>query len=103
MTKERPTYVAPPVSIIPNIDSISPRSKAENVMQELKPTTQEARILRHLLAVGPITQLVALELYRCHRLASRVSALRAMGVPIMSSRRNDPTGVSFHEYSIVPN
>lgn len=68
----------------------------------LGPESQEAKVLFHLLRVGRITQLQALELYRVHRLASRISTLKLRyGVNIQSNSRVDNTGTRYKEYSLV--
>lgn len=82
-------------------DQPSARSFAGIVMHALNPNSQEGKVLLHLIRVGHITQLQALELYRVHRLASRISALK-LGylVDIRSNSRVDATGVRYNEYSL---
>lgn len=80
---------------------MSARSKAGFVMHAINPKSQEGEVLLHLIRVGHITQLQALELYRVHRLASRISALKLKyGVDIQSNRRLDATGTRYNEYSL---
>jgi len=70
-------------------------------MHTVNPKSQEGRVLLHLIRVGSITQLQALELYRVHRLASRISNLKLKhGVNITSNSRLDATGVRYVEYAI---
>lgn len=78
----------------------SARSVAGSVMHEIDPDTQVGKILLHLLRVGPITQLVAGELYRVHRLASRINDLKNLGVTVTSRSLVDATGVRYQEYSL---
>jgi hypothetical protein len=47
-----------------------------------KKSTQEGRILAHLL-IGSITPIDALELYGCFRLAARIHTLRQRGYTIL--------------------
>ena len=80
---------------------VSARSFAGSVMHHVNPNSQEGKVLLHLIRVGSITQLVALELYRVHRLASRISTLKVKyGVNINSNSRLDATGTRYNEYSI---
>lgn len=78
----------------------SPRSVAGSIMHTINPHSQNGKILIHLLKEGFITQLVALELYRVHRLASRISDLKHLGVTIIANYRTDRTGVRYAEYSL---
>lgn len=58
--------------------------------------TQQTRILRHLSDYGSITNLEAVNEYGILHLASRISELRAAGVPILGTtetaknRYNEP-------------
>jgi hypothetical protein len=80
---------------------VSNRSLAGAIMHHVNPKSQEGKVLLHLIRVGSITQLVALELYRVHRLASRVSALKLKyGVSVYSTPKFDATGTRYHEYSL---
>ena len=80
---------------------VSARSHAGSVMHVVNADSQEGKILLHLIRVGTITQLVALELYRVHRLASRISNLKLKyGVAIVSNSRLDATGTRYNEYSL---
>ena len=85
----------------PTQQTHSGRSVAGTLMHELNPVSQNGKILLHLIRVGPITQLVAWELYRVHRLASRISDLKVKGVPISANTKLDATGVRYTEYSIL--
>lgn len=83
------------------VDQTSPRSVAGGVMHDINPKSQNGRILLHLIRLGSITQLVALELYRVHRLASRVSELKLKhGISIRNYTRLDATGVRYTEYCL---
>lgn len=78
---------------------VSARSHAGSVIHLINANSQEGKVLLHLIRVGSITQLVALELYRVHRLASRISVLKLKhGVDIKSNRRLDATGTRYNEY-----
>jgi len=80
---------------------VSARSHAGHVMHSVSLNSQEGRVLLHLIRVGSITQLIALELYRVHRLASRISTLKLKyGVEIISNQRVDATGTRYNEYSL---
>jgi len=79
----------------------SARSHAGSVMHVVNIDSQEGKVLLHLIRVGSITQLQALELYRVHRLASRISTLKLRyGVSINSNSRLDATGTRYNEYSL---
>ena len=80
---------------------VSARSHAGSVMHSVNVNSQEGKVLLHLIRVGSITQLQALELYRVHRLASRISTLKLRyGVNITSNSRLDVTGTRYNEYSL---
>jgi hypothetical protein len=49
-------------------------------------TTQKTMIVAYMKEFGSITQLEAIRDIGCYRLASRISELRNMGVPIESER-----------------
>lgn len=67
----------------------------------VNPDSQEGKVLLHLIRVGRLTQLQALELYRVHRLASRISALKLhYGLEIMARTKRDATGTRYTEYSL---
>lgn len=68
--------------------------------------TQNEKILAHLQEYGSINPLEAKDLYRCMRLASRISDLKRQGYPILSERgksknRNGET-VHFAVYRLIP-
>jgi len=52
--------------------------------------TQTKRILRHLLDIGPINPLQALNLYGCFRLGARIWDLTQVGIKIESNRNPKP-------------
>lgn len=80
---------------------LSARSQAGAIMHVVNPKSQEGKVLLHLIRVGYITQLQALELYRVHRLASRISTLKLKyGVSITANSRLDATGTRYNEYSL---
>lgn len=65
--------------------------------------TQTERIIRHLEAFGSITSLEAMQEYGIMHLASRISDLKKVGVPIRSemikSRNRYGEGTSYVRYS----
>ena len=63
-----------------------------------EPTSQAGQILEHLIRVGPITPLQALELYGCFRLAARIKDLRELGWAIQTGSYRTPTGKSVARY-----
>lgn len=82
------------------IETITPRSFAGHIARTLDPNTQNGKLLIHLLRNDSISQLEATELYRIHRLASRVNDLKNLGVTVTRSTKYDPTGVRYVRYSI---
>lgn len=84
-----------------NAETISNRSFAGHVCRTLNPKAQTGRVLIHLLREGNITQLEANELYRVHRLASRVNDLKNLGVTIQRNTLIDPTGVRYVRYVLA--
>ena len=62
--------------------------------------SQKTLILNHMKKHGDITQLQALELYRVHRLASRIHDLRKDGVQINANTRADATKRLYKSYSL---
>jgi len=64
--------------------SVQPCSAPANDVPRL--TGQNRRILKHLQAGETITQIDALELFGCFRLASRINDLRRAGWNIQSTR-----------------
>ena len=66
--------------------------------------TQTERIIRHLEVFGSITSLEAMQEYGIMRLASRISDLKKVGVPIRSemvkSRNRYGEGTSYVRYSL---
>jgi hypothetical protein len=63
--------------------------------------SQKSLIFNHMQRHGSITQLQALELYRVHRLASRIYDLRVDGKIINGTTKADATGRSYKSYSLV--
>lgn len=82
------------------MEAISNRSFAGHVARTLNPKAQVGRILIHLLREGNISQLEAWELYRVHRLASRINDLKNLGVTIQRNHLFDPTGVRYVRYAL---
>lgn len=68
--------------------------------------TQCEKILAHLREHGSINPLEAKDLYRCMRLASRISDLKRQGYPIISERGKgknaDGETVYFAVYRLIP-
>lgn len=82
------------------LEVISARSVAGHICRTLNPEAQTGKLLIHLLRYGAITQLEANELYRIHRLASRINDLKNLGVTIQRSTLTDPTGVRYVRYAL---
>ncbi len=65
-------------------------------------TTQCEKVLAYMRTFGSITQLQALQDIGCMRLASRISDLKAQGIPIgrriKTSKNRYGESVSFAEY-----
>lgn len=74
------------------------RTIAERVVQALNPKAQVGKLLIHLLRHNSISQLEATELYRIHRLASRINDLKNLGVTVEAHTLIDPTGVRYVRY-----
>lgn len=85
----------------PISENISNRSFAGHVCRTLNPKAQVGKLLIHLLRHEDISQLEATELYRIHRLASRVNDLKNLGVNISRSTKLDPTGVRYVRYALI--
>lgn len=68
--------------------------------------SQNEKILAHLREHGSINPLEAEKLYRCRRLASRISELKGNGYPILSERGKgknaDGETVYFAVYRLIP-
>lgn len=62
--------------------------------------SQNSRILRWLESGRRITPLVALERFRCMRLAGRIYELRGHGYPIEQKMVPTPSGKHVAEYRI---
>lgn len=62
--------------------------------------SQNTQILTHLKTIGPITQLDALCLYGCMRLASRIEELRCRGYSIITVMV-EKGGKRFASYRLV--
>lgn len=80
--------------------SISQRTIAEAIAPAVNPTSQNGKVLGHLLRKGSITQVEAHELYRVYRLASRMNDLKNLGVLVLKNLKIDNTGVRYVEYSL---
>jgi len=63
--------------------------------------TQEALIRTHLEYGGRISQLEALNLFKCLRLASRICNLRRGGLPVQSRRIKLKNGKHVSEYYLL--
>lgn len=71
---------------------------------------QTTQVLTHLRSRDPITgdtagltQLEAIGLYRCYRLAARIHDLRDLGIKITSIRKKDRTGKTYAKYFLASN
>lgn len=84
-----------------NLTPVSTRTVADAVAKSLSPASQNGKLLIHLLRHGNISQLEALELYRIHRLASRIKDLKNKGVSVVHKTLFDPTGVRYVRYALV--
>jgi hypothetical protein len=80
---------------------VSNRSYAGHICRSINPSSQNGKLLIHLLRESSISQLEATELYRIHRLASRVNDLKNLGVVIERTAKVDPTGVRYVRYALV--
>ncbi len=76
------------------------RSEAGSIAHAINPQAQIGKVLIHLLRHDSITQLEATELYRVHRLASRINDLKNLGVTVMKQKMVDATGVRYVRYSL---
>ena len=81
-------------------DIQSARSFAVSVLYRIGTASQNGKILLHLIKAGSISQLEALELYRVHRLASRINDLKNKGVALTAVTLFDLTGVRYVRYSL---
>ena len=63
--------------------------------------SQKSLILNHMRKHGSITQLQALELYRVHRLASRIYDLRLDGHKLRANNLTDATGRTYTSYALA--
>lgn len=86
---------------IENSATVSPRSVADAILKAIGTTSQNGKILLHLLKRGSITQVEAHELYRVYRLASRVNDLKNLGVTLEKATRVDLTGIRYVEYQLI--
>jgi len=80
--------------------TVSARSLAGHVMHTVNPNSQVGKVLLHLIKYGALTQVIAHELYRVYRLASRINDLKNLGVTITTNYKTDSTGTRYVEYSI---
>jgi len=62
--------------------------------------SQRTAILHHLKAGRAITDMQALNLFRCRRLAARIWEIKREGVPVKSELRLMPSGVTVAVYSL---
>lgn len=79
---------------------VSARSHAGSIMHTVNPNSQVGKVLLHLIKYGSLTQVIAHELYRVYRLASRITDLKHLGVAITANYKTDSTGTRYVEYSI---
>lgn len=63
--------------------------------------SQSDQILKYLQEYDHITQLEAIGLYRCFRLAARILDLRKKGHVIETENRRDTTGKPYARYRLV--
>lgn len=63
--------------------------------------SQNNQILKHLIDVGSITFLEAVDLYRVRSLPRRIKDLRELGWPIDSEWRKDTLGQRYTRYSLA--
>lgn len=62
--------------------------------------SQVRKVFNHLACHGSITQLEAHEIYRVHRLASRINDLKRAGIRVRSEMRHDAAGQRYVRYFI---
>lgn len=86
---------------IQNSAEVSPRSFAGAVLHAIGTTSQNGKVLLHLIKRGSITQVEAHELYRVYRLASRINDLKNLGVTLVKNTKVDLTGTRYVEYSLI--
>ena len=67
---------------------------------ELSSETQKQKILKYLQEGETITQLEALKMFKCFRLASRMTDLKKLEVPFDSVMVETPTGKHVKAYYI---
>jgi hypothetical protein len=63
--------------------------------------TQNEKILDHLMKVGSISFVEAVDLYRCRSLPRRIKDLREAGHEIISEWRKDHLGQKYTRYSMA--
>lgn len=76
------------------------RSFAGAVVRRLGTTSQNGKVLLHLIKRGTITQVEAHELYRVYRLASRINDLKNLGIELYRRSKTDLTGTRYVEYAL---
>ena len=86
------------------MEAISNRSYAEVCLQKLQVThkkpCQTQKLLAHLLYIGTITPLTALEQYGIYRLSARINDLRTMGIFIDTNNYRTSGGATVAEYKL---
>ena len=70
------------------------------LVHRLGTTSQNGKVLWHLIKRGTITQVEAHELYRVYRLASRINDLKSLGIVLSTRLRVDLTGTRYVEYAL---
>lgn len=78
----------------------SMRSFAGAVVHRIGNTSQNGKVLLHLIKRGTITQVEAHELYRVYRLASRINDLKNLGIELFARSKTDLTGTRYVEYAL---
>ena len=69
-------------------------------MSTTKTMTQAESIAEHMRTLGPITALIALDLYGCFRLAARIHDLEAQGLEIIHSPYKTSGGATITQYAL---
>lgn len=64
-------------------------------------SSQSSDIKSYLMAGNSLTQLEALGLFRCFRLAARIEQLRKAGMRIKTEMCRDVTGKTYARYSLL--
>lgn len=78
----------------------SMKSFAGALLHQIGTTSQQGKVLLHLIKRGTITQVEAHELYRVYRLASRINDLKNLGIFLYARSKTDLTGTRYVEYAL---